>query len=207
MSSLTPSPPPDPAAAVDDDDRDVARQLLQQALARDEVTFEELDDRFAAVYSATTRAELDHVTADLPVPPAPVALARPRAHPAARTSMAVFGDIARGGDMELDGTMSCFSVFGNVVIDLSTATLHDGAGVMVFSVFGNSTVLFPDGVRVDARSFTVFGDQKQKLTPPADGAPTLTAQQWLVFGDSRLYSLSQVPEGRLRKIWKSFRRG
>ncbi len=187
-----------------DADREVTRRLIQDALARDELAFEQIDERFAAIYAAQRREDLDAVIADLPTPPPPVPVPVPRSHPAAN-SWSIFGNVERGGNLEIDGPLSCNSVFGNVVIDLSSARMVEGAVVQGGSVFGDVTVILPDGLRVRHESFTVFGDQKERLTPPADGAPTITVNGRTIFGNAAIYSLSQVPEGRLRRLWKAFR--
>ncbi len=186
-----------------DADREVTRRLVQDALARDELGFDQLDERFAAIYAAQRRDELDAVVADLPLPPPPMPV--PRAHPVA-SSWSIFGNLERGGNIEVDGRLSCTAVFGKVVIDLSTARLGEGSAVRAISIFGDVTVILPDGIRVRQRSFTVFGDQKERLTPPFHAAPTIDVDCRTVFGSTAVYSLSQVPEGWLRRMWKAFRR-
>ncbi len=194
----------EPDDQITDADRAITRRVVQDALARDEVQFGELDDRFAAIYTASSRAELDAVIADLPTPPPPVPV--PRSHPLSGSSFSVFGDLKRGGDLEVGRALSFTAIFGDVVLDLSTSMIVDGAHIAVTSVFGDATLILPDGVRVEQQAFTVFGDQKVGLVPPFGDSPTVTVATRLVFGDSKIYSLSQVPDGPLRRLWKALRR-
>lgn len=63
---LTP-PAPAPDARVGDADRQVAADLLADAAAQGYLTLDELDDRLAATWAASTGADLAAATADLPV--------------------------------------------------------------------------------------------------------------------------------------------
>lgn len=63
---------PEPTAL----DRQAMVDRIQQALAEDAIDFAEIDERFAKVYAATTRAELEAAASGLPElrrPPPPVA--------------------------------------------------------------------------------------------------------------------------------------
>ena len=51
-----------------DQDRESATELLREAYAAGRLSREELDERAAAAYSATTWGELRDLTADLPAP-------------------------------------------------------------------------------------------------------------------------------------------
>lgn len=190
---------------IGDADREVMRRVVQDALAREQIGFDELDDRFGAIYSASNRAELDAVIADLPAPPPPVPI--PRGHPISGAAVSLFGDVEQGGDIEIGSELTCLTLFGDVRLDLSTARIEDGTRVMVYSLFGEVQVIVPDGIRVDQRAVTLFGDQKSALSPPFRDAPTIIVSTWLLFGDTEVYSLSRVPEGRLRRLWKALRRG
>ena len=194
---------PVPSSPIGDQDREIVVRQIQQALARGEVDFDELDDRFGAIYAADTRAELEAVTADLPVPPPPVAPVP--GHPMASTGFALFGDIKKSGDFEVEGEITYGLLFGDAVLDLSTSRVKDGTKISTYNLFGDSVVILPDGVRVRRSNMTVFGSQKEDLTPPLPGAPTVTLSRFVLFGDTKVYSLSRVPEGRLRKLWRSFR--
>ena len=59
----------DRAMRASDQDRESAAELLRQAYVAGRLIREELDERAAAVYSATTWGELRDITADLPLSP------------------------------------------------------------------------------------------------------------------------------------------
>lgn len=176
---------------------------IQRAMVDDVVGFNELDERFAAVFAARTRGELDAVVADLPAPPPPAPVAVP--NPVAPISYSVFGDVKVGGWIAVDGDLTYGSGFGDITVDLSSAHLRSNMTVRVRSVFGDVTVILPDGVRASLTSFTVFGDRKEALTLPIPGAPTVRVVAATLFGDARLYSLSQVPAGPFQRLWKALR--
>ena len=178
---------------------------IQQALAEDQLDFAELDHRFAIVYAANTRAELEQAAAGLPElrqPPPPVA-AR---HLAPTSSFSLFGDVKIGGWIAVDGNIDVSSVFGSIVLDLSSAVLPTG-GVTVISrtVFGDVKVVVPDGVRVQTQVKSVFGSRTETVTPALDGAPIVRIHSSTVFGSTSVYSLSMVPVGALRRLWIALR--
>jgi hypothetical protein len=72
-------------------------------------------------------------------------------------------------------------------------------------MFGDVTVILPDGVQATLESTTIFGSRKEVLSPPVNGMPYVRVVAATLFGDVKLYSLSQVPEGRMRKLWKALR--
>lgn len=204
---------PEPTGSSQPDGREpteAERQQLvdriQQALAEDLIPFEELDDRFAAVYAATTTAELERATADLPTPryqpPAPTAR-----HPAPRTQFSLIGDAKIGGWIALGPEVSVTSIIGDAVVDLSSATIgQDGVTVNLYSFIGDAKVIVPDGARVQVDTVTMIGDRRQELSPPLDGGPLIRITGFAAIGDLRVYSLSLVPDGALRRLWSKLRR-
>lgn len=201
--SNTPAPlPHDP---LEEHERQTAIGRIQRAMADGHVEFEELDDRFDKVFQANTRAELSAAVDDLPTPSAPPP--KPAGQPISKTSFSLFGDLKIGGWIEVDTNLNYTTIFGDVVLDLSSAEVPSEITVSTFSLFGDATVIVPDGVKATMETVQIFGSRKTLLSPPYPGAPMVTMKSTAVFGDVRLYSLSQVPEGRLRKLWRSLRKG
>lgn len=195
---------PERETPIGDDEREVVVARIRRAMSDELIAFDEIDQRFAAIYAADSRAELALVTADLPQlpPPTPV-LAR---HPIAPSQFSVFGDIKKVGDVAVDGDVSYRAVFGDVLIDLSAvAALPDGLTVVAGAVFGDVTVIVPDGHRVAVVTRSVFGDSVDELSPPLPRSALIHVKVSTVFGDTRVYSLSRVPEGRLRRFWRTLR--
>ncbi len=194
---------PQPNDPITDEDRQLAVEQVQRAMADGEVRFAELDDRFEAIYAAQTRSELEAVWSQLPSPPAPAVPAP--AHPIAPETYSVFGDVKVGGWISVGGDLTYGSGFGNVTVDLSSAHLRSDCTVRVRAVFGDVTVILPDGVRASMESTTIFGDRTERLTQPVAGLPYVRVVAATLFGDAKLYSLSQVPEGKLQRLWKALR--
>ncbi len=194
---------PEPHRPVTDQDREVLVEQVQRAMANGHVRFEELDDRFEAIYRATTHGELEAVRADLPGPPPPAAPVP--VHPVAPVTYSLFGNVKVGGWISVAGDVAYGSGFGDVFVDLSSARLHQDCTVRVRTIFGNATVILPDGVRATLESTTIFGERTEVLSPPVAGTPYVRVVAATLFGDVKMYSLSQVPEGRLRRMWKTLR--
>jgi hypothetical protein len=199
------TPAPLPNDPLKEHERQTAVRRIQRAMADGLIEFDDLDERFDQVFKANTRSELTAALSDLPTPTGPEP--RPLGQPIAKTSFSLFGDLKLGGWIDASGDLSYSTVFGDIVIDLSSADLPQQMEIRSFSLFGDTTVIVPDGTRAVIESVQVFGDRKVSLAAPYPGAPMVTVKPTTVFGDAKLYSLSQVPEGRLRKLWRSLRNG
>src|SRR5690242_18356598 len=93
-----------------DSERDATIEQLREAAAEGRLTFEELADRIEAASHAVTRADLEPLTADLPL--APGVLAREPAE------VRKAGDIKRSGGWVVPPKCHFQSYFGNVRLDL-----------------------------------------------------------------------------------------
>ncbi|MGI9614863.1 MAG: LiaF domain-containing protein, partial [Acidimicrobiales bacterium] len=157
------------------------------------------------VYGAETQAELRAATADLPdlrrPPPRPEGR-----HLAPSTSVNLIGDSKISGWLAVDGDILVISVIGDVLIDLSTAEIPaEGVSITAVGVIGDIKVILPDGVRVQPQAFSLIGTTKTALSPPLPGQPTIRVRGVQVIGDAAVYSLSEVPEGPLRRLWAKLR--
>ena len=196
-------PSPRPGDPIEEHERQTTIRQIQQAMADGHLDFEEIDARFERVYQAENRAELVAVVADLPMRAAPVT--QFGGHPLPASNVGVFGDLKVGGWVAVDSDLSYAVVFGDIVVDLSSAQLPDEVEIKARSVFGDTVVIVPDGVRASLESTLVAGDRKIDLAPARPNAPTVRVKSTKVFGDVKLYSLSRVPEGRFRKLWRTLR--
>lgn len=202
MSELSP-PSPLPEDPVSEDDRSVAVRRVQDALAREELGFDDLDERFDAIYRSTSRGELEAAVSDLTAPPAP-ATPGP-AHPLPRNNTSLIGDLKVGGWVDVTGNLSYGTLIGDITIDLSSATLPDEVEITVWNIIGDATVILPDGARASLEGVMVLGDRKTDLADPWVNGPLIRVRSFKLIGDSKLYSLSRVPEGRFRKLWRRLR--
>ncbi len=193
---------PEPTEA----ERQRAIDRIQQALAEDQIQFHELDGRFGAVYSAATSAELERVTADLPVPryqpPDPTAR-----HPAPSTQFSLLGDVEVGGWLAMGQELTVTAVIGDAIVDLSSCSIGpDGVTVNLRGLLGDARVIVPDGARVQVDATVIVGSKRLELSPPLEGGPLIRIDGIQAIGDLRVYSLSLVPDGALRRLWAKLRR-
>jgi hypothetical protein len=177
---------------IADADRDRVVALLRLHCTEGRITLDEFSDRVGAVYEARTADALDDVVRDLPVPwsaglasePAPT---RPRK--AVKWMVAVFGDSTRRGRFTLDDESAAVAAFGDCTLDLSEA-LIEGPNPLVtaVAVFGDVTVIVPDGIEVDLEGVAIFGDKRCTTgdTPPVPGSPVVLVRAFALFGDVRV---------------------
>ncbi len=198
-------PMPDRDGLIGDDERQLTIEVVQRAMVADAIEFEELDERFAAIFRAETKSELAAVVADLPQPPAPSTTPALRGHLVPASNTSIFGDIKVGGWTAVEGDIHYRTIFGDLVIDLSSAELPEMVTIATSTVFGDITVIVPDGARTSINSRTVFGSRKSNLGPAYTGSSTVRIDATTFFGDTKVFSLSRIPKGKLRKLWKALR--
>ena len=179
---------------IADTDRDRVVALLRLHCTEGRITLDEFSDRVGDVYAARTSVELDEVVRDLPVPwsePAPAtgttSVATGRR--AVKWLVAVFGDSARRGRFRLDDESAAIAAFGDCTLDLSEA-LIEGPNPLItaVAVFGDVTIVVPDGIDVDLEGVAIFGDKRctTGATPPVPGSPVVLVRAFAVFGDVRV---------------------
>ena len=102
---------------VSDAERESAVARLRDASASGRLTLEELSDRTGLAYTATTKAELEHVTSDLPA----VVEAQPAKRAGTRVLVGVFAPLSRRGRWRVAGRTIALSVFAPCQLDLRSA--------------------------------------------------------------------------------------
>ena len=180
---------------IADADRDRVVALLRLHCTEGRITLDEFSDRVGEVYEARTADDLDGVVRDLPVPwsssahppgsPAPA----PRTRKAVKWMVAVFGDSTRRGRFTLDDESAAVAAFGDCTLDLSEAMI-EGPNPLVtaVAVFGDVTIIVPDGIEVDLEGLAIFGDKRCTTgdTPPVPGSPVVLVRAFALFGDVRV---------------------
>lgn len=197
--------PPRPGDPITDNDRAPALYRVKQAVGTDAIAFDELDDRFASIYAATTRAELEAVVADLPTPAAPLPVRPEIGHPAPLSKFSFIGDVVISGWLDVDGDLQSTNLIGDTTIDLSSASLPDEVVVTVNNLIGDRKIIVPDGARAVLEGGSLIGDSKVLLAEPRPGMPTIRVRGIGLVGDIKLYSLSRVPEKLFRRLWKKLK--
>lgn len=191
------------AVRASDGEREETMERLREAAGAGRLTLEELTERLEAAAGARTREELAALTADLPGEHG-----RSFAHDGGggATIATVFGDISREGEWLVPARSRWRSLFGDVVLDLRAAHVPDAyVEIEARSVFGDIDLLVPDGVIVEIRGRTRFGDVNQDAGHAAPfGAPRIVLTGGTTFGDIRVRArrlrealLERVPFGRL----------
>lgn len=175
-----------PALRASDAERDESVTVLRHAAAEGRLTFEELADRVDSAWRATTRGDLERLTADLPAPAAGSHGAGVVVVPTKESR--VFGDVRRSGAWLLPASSKWESLFGDIVLDLREARVPAGeVTIDAGTVFGDVLLLVPEGVSVEVRSRVLLGDVRQDtgLSAPA-GAPRVILTGGSVFGDVKV---------------------
>jgi hypothetical protein len=166
-----------------DAEREATVTHLREAAAEGRLTVEELTERLDAAYAASTRAELEPLTADLPVAASSVTVERGRG--GARFVLGILGGGDRRGRWRVAERVVVVNVFGGADLDLREATL---AGpeitIWVISLFGGSDIIVPEGLYAELSSFALFGGDDLKLEGPAPppGAPVVHVRTVSIFG-------------------------
>ena len=188
---------------IADVDRDRVVALLRLHCTEGRITLDEFSDRVGDVYNARTAGELDAVVADLPVPwsaDASVAAVegaddddargalRRRAR-SVRWLVAIFSSSSRRGRFRLDDEAAVLAAFGDCTLDLSEASI-EGPNPLVSAaaLFGNVTVIVPEGIEVDLQGLPLFGSTRCDTgsAPPVPGSPVVTVRAFAAFGDVRV---------------------
>lgn len=180
-----------PVSRIADADRERVVALLRSHCTEGRITLDEFSDRVGDVYSARTSADLDEVLSDLPSPQSfdPPGGVVSKVRRPVKWLVAVFGDSTRRGRFVLDGESAAIAAFGDCTLDLGDA-LIEGPNPLVTAVaiFGDVTIIVPDGIEVDLVGIAVFGDKRCStgVAPPLPGSPVVLVRAFAIFGDVRV---------------------
>lgn len=201
-----PAPTTGPASQpIAEADRQAAVDRIQQALAEDLIPFDDVDDRFAAIFAAANRAELDAALAGLP-PTSTTPPPRAARHLAPGTSFSLIGDTRIGGWIAVGPSMRSIALIGDTLIDLTSADIPpEGVEIQVYNLIGDIKILLPDGARVQVQAIKLIGDNRQRIVAPVAGAPTIKITVVSLICDVVVQSLSQLTDRKLRRYWKKTR--
>ena len=149
------------------------------------LTLEEYSDKAAVVWSPTAdRAQLAQIAPYSANPPA--AVSSPQS-----IIVGVFGDTKRSGRWSLAMKTMALLLFGDVKLDLRSATVvAPSSTITIITAFGDTTLVVPEGVSVELGGFDIFGDRdfdggRQDAGP---GAPVIRVISYSLFGDLRVHA-------------------
>jgi hypothetical protein len=176
---------------VSDGDREQAAALLQRACGDGRLTLEEFSARVGAVWAAENHDELVTATSGLVTTPI-VGSAQ-----SVDEVTTVFSSTVKRGRWRLRSPiLRTRTVFGSVELDLREALTDQRVIEIAGScVFGELTVIVPEGFEVDLVGRTVFASKDMKLAPvprvPGTPEVRITVDAWFssVTVKSRPYSL------------------
>jgi Domain of unknown function (DUF1707)/Cell wall-active antibiotics response 4TMS YvqF len=174
------APPPDIRAS--DAEREAVVIRLRAVTAEGRLSLEELAERLERALSATTRGELEPLTADLPAPPA-----EPVERPAGRRwIVGIMGGDDQRGRWRIASRCTVINVMGGADLDLTDAIVEGPTTeIVVFSVMGGSDILVPDGVHVELGGLAFMGGNDLELedapSPPPE-APTIRVRAYSIMG-------------------------
>jgi Domain of unknown function (DUF1707)/Cell wall-active antibiotics response 4TMS YvqF len=166
-------------------------ERLSTHFANDRLTIDELDVRLERAYAATSLAELDALTADLPGARLPAvdesALTESTAierYEGPATIRAIMSETRRGGLWVVPPQLDLKAVMANITLDLRSAMLSPGiTDVDVTAIMASVNILLPPGVRVieNLRAFmaSVTDDSYSDVGNPSAPVIRLTGRAFM----------------------------
>ncbi|MFI1991866.1 DUF1707 domain-containing protein [Actinoplanes sp. NPDC020271] len=148
-------------APIDDGDRERVAELLQRACGEGRLTLEEFSVRVGAVWAAETDADLARVAEGLPAQPIV------GSSDTVDQILTVFSSTTRRGRWRFrDRTVRANTVFGSTELDLrAVLTSSDVIEITGRTIFGELTVIVPEGVEVDLTGTNAFSSREMRLAP------------------------------------------
>jgi hypothetical protein len=171
------SPPPEqrpvPSLA---DERERVIQQLSDHFANDRLSLEELETRMELAYKASSSADLQRLTADLPsVAAAPVPAALPAEElavmaPDRERLVSVMSETRRRGAWIVPQRLDLIALMSDTTIDLTQAALPTGIiDIHVRSICAAVKIVVPPGIQVVSRLSSLMGSVRGGGEPNVGG--------------------------------------
>ena len=203
-----------PVVRIDDAERDRAVAFLRHHVAGGLITLDEFSDRVGQVYAATTNADLDVVTKDLPaVAPRTTASAASSATPSTRTRRAVnwtvsiFSSSQRKGRWRVEGQTTAVSFMGHATVDLRQAeVIGDEVTITAIAFMGGVDVIVPEGIEVVMQGIPIMGANQTSIrdVPVIPGSPLIRVRGFPFMGGVTVRS--RRPPGETKSLSQAERR-
>ena len=159
-----------PAVLASDAERGDVVRILERTMTEGRLTPVEAEERIEQAYAARTMGELERLADGLPVA---FGSKGPSRRVPQRT-VKLMGDVKLEGSLAVDSVLHATAFFGDVVIDLSSATIPpEGVEIRASVGIGDVRVIVPDGATVRMRSFNVFGDRVEAVSYTHLTLPTM----------------------------------
>jgi hypothetical protein len=182
--------PQHPELRASDADREQAADRVRHAAGDGQLTIDELERRLDATYSASTRADLEALTADLQAAdvgrPAGGYVVR-RGEGGARWLLAIMGGCERKGRWRIAQHCTVVNIMGGSELDLNEVELAgERVELTVFSLMGGAAILVPHGLNVEVSEFAFMGGNGIDIAEsrPAAPGPVLHLRLFSIMGGS-----------------------
>lgn len=185
---------------IGDEERARVTELLRMHTAEGRLTLDEFSERVGVALAATSRADLDRIVADLPVPAwvatpqVPGSEEETRRRRATRWVVAVMSGAVRKGRWRTGRAINAVAIMGGCEIDLRQAEI-DGPEVVVtaVAVMGGIEIIVPEGIDVDLTGIPIMGGKHMKVAdvPVLPGSPRIVVRAYPIMGGVTVRSRPQ----------------
>lgn len=194
-----------------DAEREDVVQALSEHAGSGRLTLAELEERITQAYAATTRGDLEKLTADLP------GRAKQAAPPASRRKItrwivAIMGGSEKRGRWRVAERVNAVAIMGGHDIDLREAELDSNdTTIVAVSIMGGMDIYVPDSIDVEVGGFSIMGGTGQpgSMRTPRPGAPKIRILAYNLMGGVDVWRLPEEARGlplkEARKVAKSAR--
>ena len=177
----------DDLRASDAEREDVVTALRDHA-AEGRLTTDELEERTAAAYAATTRGELVALRRDLPESGLP---ARRTSEPALEVVdeqiSAFLSSTEQGGHWLVPERLEVKAVLGDCKVDLRRAEIPGEVTIDVKVRLGDATIYVPPDARVQLTGRCILGDRKVRgQSDGPTGGPLIRVRADVILGDLKV---------------------
>ena len=200
---------PLPVVRIDDAERDRAVAFLRHHVAAGAITLDEFSDRVGQVFAATTNADIEVVTKDLPA-----VAARTTAPPTSRSRRAVNWTVAfmchnqRRGRWRAEGETRAVSFLGHSTLDLRQAeVIGDEVTITAVAFLGGVDVVVPEGIEVVLSGLPIMGSNQRSIrdVPAIPGSPLVRVRGFPFMGGVTVRSKRPAGENSVRSKAESRR--
>lgn len=177
-----------------DAEREAVVQRLSEQAASGRLTLDELEQRVSSAYAATTRGELEKLTADLPQQAAvPTRRLKPT-----KWVVSVMGGAEKRGRWRVGDRLTSLAIMGGNDIDLRHAEIDaDEVTIIAVAVMGGMDIYLPDTVDVHVGGFALMGGNGERGSSraPRPGAPRIKVYAYSLMGGIDVWRLPEEARG------------
>lgn len=177
-----------------DAEREAVVQRLSDQAASGRLTLDELEQRISSAYAATTRGELERLTADLPQQAAPPG----RRLKPTKWVVSVMGGAEKRGRWRVGERLTTLAIMGGNDLDLRHAEIDaDEVTIVAIAIMGGMDIYLPDTVDVHVGGFALMGGNGERGSsrPPRPGAPRIKIFAYSLMGGIDVWRLPEEARG------------